>query len=105
MPDLLATLGIDDAGLLGCSLLLPSGVVLSQDLSLADQGVGTGSVLCLVTGAEPPVVHDDDTLALHRLLGDWLPGAGVQRAARLAMTTVAVSCLGGLLAVAPPSPF
>lgn len=103
LPDLAATLGLADPRLGESSLVLPSGVALSPDGSLASQGVGTGTVLSVVTGTAPPVVSDDPVEAVIMAL-DRSPLDAVARGSRLALGTVVIACLGGLLAVAPGSP-
>lgn len=103
LPDLAATLGLAETRLGGSALLLPSGVALSPDYSLADQGVGTGTVLSLVTGATPPVAYDDPVEAVIVAL-DPSPLDAVARGTRLALGIVVIACLGGLLAAAPASP-
>jgi len=93
VPDLVSTLGVLEAAVLGVTLALPSGRGLSDQDSLADQGVADGAVLCLVTGRpEPPVVHDDAAEAVLEL---DRPEA-CRDASRSALLVAAGLWLGGL---------
>lgn len=93
VPDLVSTLGVLEAASLGVTLSLPSGVELSDEESLADQGVTDGALLCLVTGlSDPPVVHDDAADAVLEL---GRPEAG-RGALRAALLLAAGLWLGGL---------
>lgn len=93
VPDLVSTLGVHEAAGLGVTLALPSGLGLSDQESLADQGVVDGALLCLVTGpSDPPVVHDDAAEAVLEL-GQPEVSRGALRAALL---LAAGLWLGGL---------